>query len=412
MKQLTEPGAIMANNGSLDPGSLITGRSAKRLRRVFRLRILFLALRVYRNPFVAMRVLRQLIALKRSLVGDLTNMKWLKSGGRYFWNISSPGWPSLAFERFLLLEMDRIKPLKDRQNLLQTLIFSITSRCPLSCEHCYEWSNLADREYLSLAQLQQILRQVQDLGVSSIELSGGEPLSRFDDLISLLESARAGTDFWILTSGFGLDAGKAKILKKAGLTGAVISLDHFDEAIHNRFRGNPQSYAWVWKAVQNAQQAGLAVALSLCVTRDFLSRENLDKYLKLATDNGVQLIRMLEPRSVGHYQGQDIELSEEQFRLLDEYFLRTKSDPAYSKSPILDYLAYYQRRLGCFGGDRYAYIDSRGELHACPFCQQSAGNALVDDLQLSLATLKHRGCHKYPKADPNRRSLSERQTAQ
>lgn len=388
----------MLNKIRKDSGKLVFGFRSRVLVFVFRCYLLLLAIREYRNPWLAMMVLRRLVNLKRSLVGNTQSMKWLRSNGRYFWNVSSPGWPSKAFRAFISHEMNRIVPLRKRQSQLQTLILSITSRCPLACKHCYEWKNLAGSECLSLLQLRQILDRFQRLGVSHVELSGGEPLSRFDDLIVLLQGAGKGTEFWILTSGFELDYRKARALKKAGLTGAVISLDHFNETKHNEFRANPESYSWVWKAVKNAQSVGLAVALSLCATREFINTENLEKYLKLAKDMGVWIVRILEPRAVGHFSECDIELGEEQFRILDEFYLKLTNDPDYRDFPILDYLAYYQRRTGCFGGDRYLYVDSKGEMHSCPFCQESAGSALAESLDEILVSLRGKGCHKYPRA--------------
>ncbi len=390
---------MMHTNSADDPGKLVCGWQSKALSVAFRLNVLFQAFNAYRNPWLALKVLRCLVAMKRNLVGNVNSLKWLCVGGRYFWNISSPGWPSKAFNAFILHEMNRMLPLTNKQNQLQTLIMSITSRCPLACKHCYEWNNLAGREHLSLTQLQQILARFQSLGVSNIELSGGEPLSRFDDLLVLLRGARKTADFWILTSGYGLEIRKAWALKKAGLTGVVISLDHHEERKHNEFRGNPDSYSWVWKAAKNAQSVGLAVALSLCVTKEFLSVENLKDYLEMAKDKGIWMIRILEPRAVGHYLERDIELSEAQLKILDDFYLEITNSPAYRSYPILDYLAYYQRRSGCFGGDRYLYMDSQANLHACPFCQSPAGSALDESLSQSLLALKLRGCHKYPKAE-------------
>jgi len=340
-----------------------------------------------------------MITLKRTLQGSLANPRWLKVNGRYFWNINMPGWPSAAFESFVMHEMNRIRPFPGKQNRWQTLVFSITSRCPLHCEHCYEWSNLSSEEQLSLEQLKQILSRFQEQGVSNIQLSGGEPLCRFQDLLELLSSAQPGTDFWLLSSGWGLDEAKASALKLAGLTGIALSLDHWQADIHDRFRGMPRAYDQVWKAAQYAQKAGLAVALSLCATRDMISEENLNKYINLAKEKGVWIVRILEPRAVGHYSGQDIELDEAQLNLLDNWFLNINSTPAGKHLPLLDYLVYYQRRTGCFGGDRYLYIDSRGDMHACPFCQNAAGHALDASWEQALAALSEQGCHKYRKAD-------------
>jgi len=347
-----------------------------------------------------------MIALKRTLQGSLANPRWLKVSGRYFLNINMPGWPSAAFESFVRHEMNRIRPFPGKQNRWQTLVFSITSRCPLHCEHCYEWSNLSSEETLTLEQLKKIIRRFQEMGVANIQLSGGEPLCRFQDLLELLASAQPGTDFWLLSSGWGLDRAKALALKQAGLTGIALSLDHWQAEAHDRFRGMPGAFDQVWKAAQYAQEAGLAVALSLCATREFVSEDNLDRYLQLAQEKGVWIVRILEPRAVGHFHGQDIELDDKQLDLMDNWFLKVNSDPGKGKLPLLDYLIYYQRRTGCFGGDRYLYIDSRGDMHACPFCQNAAGHALDASWEKALAALREQGCHKYRKADDGQDHLS------
>ncbi len=55
-----------------------------------------------------------------------------------------------------------------------------------------------------------------------------------------------------------------------------------------------------------------------------------------------------------------------------------------------------QRQVGCLGaGNRYMYIDSKGDIHACPFCQGAAGNALNDSLEEAIARLKKNGCHMF-----------------
>jgi len=52
--------------------------------------------------------------------------------------------------------------------------------------------------------------------------------------------------------------------------------------------------------------------------------------------------------------------------------------------------------MGCFGaGNRYLYIDSTGEIHACPFCQNSAGNAVNVKIEDAVSTLRTFGCQKY-----------------
>ena len=360
-----------------------------------RLNILNVALRVYRNPVIAVQTLKKLICLKDKVKGNSGIAKLARVGTRYYWSISAAAWPSPAFNHFIANELHRIKAFQ-KSTHLQTMIFSITNRCPLKCEHCYEWNNLSAKDILSTEELLYILQKVQNYGISNIQFSGGEPLVRFDALIQLLNAARPGTELWILTSGFGLSLHKAIELKQAGLSGVVISLDHWSEDLHNQFRKHEKSFSSAIEAIQNAKQAGLAVALSLCASREFVTIDNLQKYYRFAHEKGVDIVRILEPRQVGHYQDQSVELDTCHLDILQEFYLETINSPGYWNMPIIDYTVYHQRLYGCFGaGDRYLYIDSRGDVHACPFCQGAAGNALVDDMETCIKKLQIRGCHKY-----------------
>ncbi len=380
------------------PG-LVTGRRCRLVQFRLQLGILRRALRIYRDPLKARRALKALLTKKQEILGRPVNRKIYRAGGRYFWSIATPGWPSAAFDLFADNELKKALPSREGHPRLHTLIFSITSRCPLQCDHCYEWDNLSAGELLSYRELETILRRFQAHGVGSIEFSGGEPLSRYDDLLRLLQSARPDSDLWILTSGFGLTPEKALALKRAGLTGAVISLDHWQEKAHNDYRRNDQSFYWVTRAVKNSARAGLATALSLCARREFVSRENLDKYLTLANDLGAGLIRILEPRQAGHFKGRDIELDAGQIAILRNFYLQTLTDKAYQNLPLVEYTGYHQRRQGCFGaGNRYLYVDSKGDLHACPFCTGAAGSALNASLPDALALLQEKGCSYFSTA--------------
>ena len=288
---------------------------------------------------------------------------------------------------------ERIAPFRASQPALQTLIFAITKRCPLRCEHCCEWDALNQQETLSSSEIGAAIARFQKRGVAQVLLSGGEPLQRFDDLIALLNSAAAESDFWILTSGFGLTPERAGRLRQAGLTGVALSLDHWNRDAHDRFRGLNGSFEWVERAAANAHGAGLLVALSLCPTRDFVSRENLDEDARTAQRLGAGFVQILEPRPVGHYRGRDVQLTEPHIALLEEFYLRLNSDSSCVNMPAVAYADRTRRRTRCFGaGDRYAYVDTDGRLHPCPFCRTPAGSVLGAGLDSALQTLQANGC--------------------
>jgi MoaA/NifB/PqqE/SkfB family radical SAM enzyme len=313
----------------------------------------------------------------------------------------APGWPSRAFVTFNEGEMNRIIPFRNKKDYLNSMIFAITKKCPLRCQHCYEWDELNKKEKLTLDDLKRVIDKFQKNGkdVSQIQFSGGEPLSRFNDLVEILKYANKSTDFWVVTSGFGLTIEKARELKRAGLKGLAISLDHFIPSLHNEFRGSDESFSWVIKAVENAHRAKLVVILSLCPTQHFVNEDNLKQYARLAKNLGAAFILIVEPRAVGRYAGQNVSLTEAQEKILENFFINMNYNPDYADMPAVSYHGYHQRRVGCFGsGDRYLYIDTDGDIHVCPFCRQKLGNILDISIHESVGRLMKVGCHKYKHA--------------
>jgi len=273
---------------------------------------------------------------------------------------------------------------------------AITSKCTLACGHCYEWNNISASEALAVGDIMRIVDKVKGSGVRHIQLSGGEPLERFEDLLKIIKYASRGADVWILTSGYGLTREKAALMRKAGLTGADISLDHWDAREHNRSRNNPRAFAWVREAVRNCNETGLVTALSLCAFKEFVSADNLARYIDCARRWNSGFIRLLEPRRAGKFLDRNVELEEDQFKLLEAFFQETNISPEYSGFPIITFPSWTQRRTGCLGaGNRYLYIDSKGEFHACPFCQRSAGNAVSSGMDEAISLLRKYGCQKY-----------------
>ena len=358
--------------------------------------ILLLALKSYKYPAKAIRSLKLLIKKRVAFSGDKGLPGFFHENGRYFFDPNIPGWPSASFNKFIINELNNSLPFKIDHSRLTTIIFSITKKCPLKCLHCFEWDRLDNSESLNSIDIKNILHKFQEYGVSHVQIGGGEPMSRYDDLISLLKSADSGTDFWILTSGYGLTLEKARQLKKSGLTGVRISLDHWDKDKHNTFRGSQKSFDWAIQAGENSRKAGLAMGLSLCVTREFLTEKNLTEYLKFAKKIHAAFIFLLEPRETGHFKNQEVTLSEEEAKVIESFYLNVISSDKYEDYPLVFYPGYYQRKLGCFGaGIRYLYIDSEGSVHACPFCQGKLGNALNDDLPEIIQKLKAEGCQMF-----------------
>jgi MoaA/NifB/PqqE/SkfB family radical SAM enzyme len=378
------------------PSPLLTGKMELTLLRLMVFVQLFrIVLRKTGNAFKAVKSIYQVKRKYKSVFGEVFLGKAAKVDGRYFWRLAAPGFPSKASWDMQSHEVNRFFP-NQRRKGLRSLLISITNRCSLNCEHCFEWENLNKEEKLSADDLIGIIHQYQDFGTTQIMLSGGEPMLRINDIFKILKAARGGTDFWIITSGIGLSIERAKKLKQLGLTGIMVSLDHFDQQQHNNFRGYEKAYSSAINAIIHANETGLVATLSLCATKSFVTHENLINYMELAKELGVSFVQILEPRAAGRYKGLDISLSDEQLELIKEIYLEYNSSPLFADYPLIHYLGYHQRKAGCFGaGNRFFYIDTEGDAHICPYCTNKIGSARHLSADQMIDLLEQQKCHQF-----------------
>ncbi len=140
------------------------------------------------------------------------------------------------------------------------------------------------------------------------------------------------------------------------------------------------------------------MAVSICVTKSFITWQNLLKYAELVRSLKVPFIQLLEPKAVGHYKGKDVFLDETHLSILEKFYKTLNFGPAYKDYPVIIYHGYHQRRVGCLsGGDRNLYIDSDGYVNACPFCHTKNFNikdALANKTDIQ-ASVKASGCQSY-----------------
>lgn len=378
--------------------SFITGWRFRWLELQLLFRLAQTAFRLYPRRSDAWQALRRQIAVHREYRRLCHLTKAVRVGERTIVQLSFPHVHSAAAEVLAINELLHRVPVNGRRPGLNKLFLAITKKCSLRCAHCYEWDALNGRERLSVGDVLGIIRKFQAEGVATVELTGGEPLNRFDDLLHILgTSDTRQSDFWVTTSGYRLTAARAGALKAAGLLGVAISLDHWDAAAHDAFRGLPGSFEWVRLAVQHAQAAGLAVCLELTALRAFCTPGHLWRYARLARAWGVHLIRILEPQAVGHFAGQDVLLRPAEIAALEAFVAEIQHNRACRDFPVVEYYAPHQRHAGCSGaGRRFMYVDTDGGMHACPFCRHTCGNAVEEPVAHGMRQMAQAGgCHLY-----------------
>ena len=347
----------------------------------------------------ALRKTKQEVRLLRDHYSQRTKInKVARVNKKVFISPNLQSWPSNHFHRnFLNIAKKHSGQSVELAEDIRLVLLAITKSCQMNCEHCYEAGNLNKQESLSLDDLKNVLRKLQDYSIPHFQLGGGEPMMRFDDLIALLNSAdKSISDFWITTSGMSLNEEKALQLKKAGLTGVAVSLDHFDKEKHNAFRRHKNAFDWAKEAIESANRVGLATSLNICVTKEFCSPDNLMQFAELAKNWGVAFIQILEARKAGNYADKDVELSADQHKIVEEFYFKLNQKKEFKKYPIAHYYSFRQRTSGCTAaGMRYLYVDTDGYVNTCPFCRGKGDHVLQADLNVSIQKLREQGCIKY-----------------
>lgn len=126
------------------------------------------------------------------------------------------------------------------------MIVFINSICNLTCEHCFYWKELNQRDDLSFEEFEKLSLELGDF--ENLNLSGGEPFIRqdFAEVCELFIDNNNVKNIYVPTNGYFTDRTEKalrKVLQSDTLQLFVceISLDGMPE-YHDRFRGNPQSF--------------------------------------------------------------------------------------------------------------------------------------------------------------------------
>jgi MoaA/NifB/PqqE/SkfB family radical SAM enzyme len=312
---------------------------------------------------------------------DLGMKKVVRYGDRFVFSLAYPFFPSAAFDHMVARGGLNIAasgtPLKTQ---VEVAILAITQKCPLGCSHCYERFNISPQDSVPVERWKEVVKELQELGISVITFSGGEPMERFEALLELLDSGdKSLSDFHLNTSGHGVSLERALALKKSGLAAAGVGLDDVDPERHDLLRGRPGAHREAVQALGLFQEAGIFTYLNLCLTKNLVRSGALPRYMEMARDLEVGFIRLLEPRPCGGYFFTDPNdlFSEEDRRIVTDISLRMNAQRRYRAFPVLAYLGFLEspENLGCqMGGLVHFSVDGQGNVQPCVFLPVSFGN--------------------------------------
>ncbi len=298
-------------------------------------------------------------------------------GGNFFLNAVLAGWKK---EEKLRKELDC--------NIPWAILLDPTSACNLHCTGCWA-AEYGNKLNLSLEEIDSIVNQGRELGVYFYIYTGGEPLVRKKDIITLCER-HPDCVFLSFTNGTLIDEAFADEMLRVKNFVPAISLEGFEAATDGR-RGSGV-YQKVVKAVNLLHRKRLVYGISCCYTRANFDSITSKEYLDSLRDMGVFFAWFFHYMPVGNDAVPELlptpEQRTETMRRLREY---RRDNPLF----ILDFQNDGTYVNGCIaGGKRYLHINANGDVDPCVFVHYSDSNirekTLLQALQSPLFMQYHK----------------------
>lgn len=194
-----------------------------------------------------------------------------------------------------------MKGLIDQYNRqIKYLRLSVTDRCDLRCFYCMpnRFQDFEEPEsWLTFDEIERVVAAFARLGVSSIRITGGEPLVRKDlpDLVHSLSDIQGINDLSLSTNAVRLDK-LALPLKNAGVNRINVSLDSLKPQKFNQITQGKLDK--VLRGLNAAQQAGFNPVKINMVVMKGVNDDEIEAIVDFCIDKGFTL-RFIETMPVG-----------------------------------------------------------------------------------------------------------------
>lgn len=174
---------------------------------------------------------------------------------------------------------------------LRELWFNTGTACNLACSFCLEGSKPGDTRLglIKLSDVEPYIEEALTMGVEQFSFTGGEPFLA-KDIVKILSLASNHKPCLILTNG--TDALQKRIkeleplLSNKNPVSFRVSLDHFEEEIHDIGRGKG-SFAKAIKGLKMLHDMGFSVSVARHMLPGEDSKAIIVEYTKLFIKNGL-----------------------------------------------------------------------------------------------------------------------------
>ena len=272
---------------------------------------------------------------------------------------------------------------------LRDLRISVIETCNYRCPYCMpegatpEEGPLDAARRLDFDAIETVARSAVRHGVRKLRLTGGEPLLRrgLEQLVARLAGIPGVEDLALTTNG-SLLAGKARVLRDAGLHRLTISLDALDPQLFSRLSGGRGKVSDVLAGIAAAEDAGFGPLKFNVVVQRGVNEGEVLPLLERFRGSG-HVLRFIEYMDVGSCNGWRREAVVPSIELRDRIAARW---------PLRATGRAYRGEVA----DRYRYVDGQGEIGfvssvSAPFCGDCHRARLSADGRLYTCLFASRG---------------------
>lgn len=256
-------------------------------------------------------------------------------------------------------------------NIPWAILIDPTSACNLRCKGCWA-AEYGHKLSLSYDELDNIITQGKELGIYFYLYTGGEPLTRKDDLLKLCEKHN-DCEFHAFTNGTLIDDEFCKRVVDVGNFTMSVSIDGSKEV--NDERRGEGVYDKIMAGMEKLKEHGILFGTSVCYTSQNVYSVTSDDFLDMLIEKGSRFIWYFHYMPVGNDAAIDLLPTSEQREYMYHRVREIRGLEGGKPIFAIDFQNDGEYVGGCIAGGRnYLHINPNGDVEPCVFIHYSSAN--------------------------------------
>ena len=270
-------------------------------------------------------------------------------------------------------------------NIPFLILMDPTSACNCHCKGCWA-ADYGHKNSLTLDEMRSVIAQGKALGTHVYMFTGGEPLLRKKELITLCEE-NPDCAFLAYTNATLIDEAFCDELLRVGNMTLALSIEGTQKTTDAR-RGEGMYDAAI-RAMELLKKKGILFGMSVCYTRENVEMVTSDAFLDKMVALGVKFGFYFNYMPVGANAPVNLIPTPQQREHMYHWLRKTRGGATGKPLFVMDFQDDGEYVGGCIAGGRnYFHINAAGDMEPCVFIHFSDSNirekTLLEALQSDL----------------------------